>query len=188
MAKATDLRKGTVIQQDGQLLVITDYMHHTPGNLRAIIHIKTRNLATGQTGQMRLGSSDSLEVAFLDRRTCEYLYKEPNGHYMFMDSTTYEQFPLSEELVGDKMGYVKPNTPCEVTFHETTAIGIELPASVVLQVTEAEPAVKGNTATNVKKEAVVETGLKVKVPIHVGVGDQIKIRTADGEFLGRSNE
>lgn len=186
--KATELRKGTVIQQDGQLLLITEYMHHTPGNLRAIIHIKTRNLATGQTGQQRLGSGDVLEVAYLDKRTCEYLYKEAAGHYVFMDTQTYEQFPLSEDLVRESILYVKPNTPCEVTFHGTTPIGIELPGSVVLTVTEAEPAVKGNTATNVKKDAVVETGLRVKVPIHIGVGDQIKIRTGDGEFIGRSNE
>ena len=185
--KATELRKGTVIQQDGQLLLITEYMHHTPGNLRAIIHIKTKNLATGQTGQQRLGSSDVLEVAYLDKRTCEYLYKD-GGHYVFMDTESYEQFHLPEDLVAEHILYVKPNTPCEVTFHGTSPIGIELPGSVVLAVTEAEPAVKGNTATNVKKDAVVETGLKVKVPIHIGVGDQIKIRTTDGEFMGRSNE
>ncbi|HVS11634.1 MAG TPA: elongation factor P [Planctomycetota bacterium] len=184
--KATELRKGTVIEQDGQLLLITEYHHHTPGNLRAIIHIKTRNLSTGTAGQMRLGSSDVLEVAYLDKKNAEYLYREANGDYVFMDTTTYEQFHLSEELVGERMGYVKENTQCTVTFHGTTPLGVELPATVVLEVTEAEPAVRGNTATNVKKEAVVETGMKVKVPSHVSVGDKVKIRTEDGEFLGRA--
>ena len=186
--RATDLRKGTVLQHEGQLLLITDYMHHTPGNLRAIIHIKTRNLSTGQTGQMRLGSSDTFEVAFLDRRRSEYLYRDTHGHYVFMDSTSYEQFPINEDLIGDHMAYVCENTSVDVTFHETTPIGIDLPASVVLTIKETEPAVRGNTATNVKKDAVVETGLKIKVPAHIAVGDKVKVRTADAEFLGRAND
>ena len=186
--RATELRKGQVIQHEGQLLLITEYLHHTPGNLRAIIHIKTRNLTTGQTGQMRLGSSNSLEVAYLDRRKAEYLYRDANGHYVFMDSNTYEQFPISADLIGEHMGYVKENTAVDVTFHENQAIGVDLPASVILTVTETEPAVRGNTATNVKKDAVLETGLTVKVPAHIAIGETIKVRTADGEFLGRASE
>jgi len=186
--RATELRKGSVIQHEGQLLVITEYLHHTPGNLRSIIHIKTRNLSTGQAGAMRLGSGDQLELAYLDKRPCEYLYRDPHGHYVFMDSNTYEQFPVSEDLIGDRMGFVKENTAVDVTFHESTPIGIELPGTVVLTVTETEPAVRGNTATNVKKDAVVETGLKVKVPGHIAIGDAIKVRTADKEFQGRASE
>jgi elongation factor P len=186
--KATELRKGTVIEKDGDLLLITDYMHHTPGNLRAIIHIKTKSLRSGSTGAMRLGSGDVLEVAYLDKKTCEYLYREKDGSYVFMDSESYEQLTIGADLIGDRMGFVRPNTTCTITFHGTSPIGVELPGSVVLEVTEAEPAVRGNTATNVKKDAVVETGLKVRVPIHISVGDKIKIRTEDGEFLGRANE
>ena len=184
--KATDLRKGMVLQQDGQLLLITDYLHHTPGNLRAIIHIKTKNLVTGQTGAMRLNSSTSMETAFLEKKNAEYLYKESGDRFVFMDSDTYEQFHLDADMVADKMGYVKENTSCVVTFHGTSPIDIELPTQVVLQVIEAEMAAKGNTATNVKKEAVVETGMTVKVPSHISAGDMIKIRTADGEFQGRA--
>lgn len=185
--KATELRKGTVIVGErGDLLLITEYHHHTPGNLRAVIHLKVKNLATGQTTPMRLGSSDSFEVAYLDTKKCEYLYKDSGG-YVFMDQENFEQFPLPEELVGDKMGYVRENTVVNVTFHGQLPIGVDLPASVTLKVIEAEAAVKGNTATNVKKEAVVETGMKVKVPLHITVGDQIKIKTEDGEFLGRAN-
>jgi elongation factor P len=186
--RATELRKGLVLQHEGQLLLITEYAHHTPGNLRAIIHVKTRNLASGQTGQMRLSSSNTLEVAYLERRNCEYLYRDSSGHYMFMDSTSYEQFPISEDLIGEHMAYVKENTRVDVTFHENLAVGVELPASVILTVTETEPAVRGNTATNVKKDAVLETGLKVKVPAHIAVGDSVKVRTADAEFLGRAND
>lgn len=186
--KATELRKGTVIDMDGDLLVITDYMHHTPGNLRAIIHVKMKSLKSGSTRDMRLGSGDVLEVAYLDKKPCEYLYKENSGGYVFMDTDNYEQFTLPEELVGEKMPYVKENTPCTVTFHGTLPIGVELPAAVVLEVIEADPAVRGNTANNVKKDAVVETGLKIRVPIFISKGEKVKIRTEDGEFLGRAND
>ena len=186
--RATEIRKGTVLDKDGELLLVTEYIHKTPGNLRSIIQIKTRNLATGQAGAMRLGSGDTLEVAFLEKKKAQYLYKESNGDFVFMDNETYDQFHLPEDLVGDKMGFVKENETIEVTFHETTAIGVELPTSVVLEVTEAEEAVKGNTATNVKKDAVVETGMAVKVPLHVGVGDKIKLNTETGDFQGRAKE
>ena len=184
--RATELRKGTVINDNGHLWLIVEYMHHTPGNLRAVIHTKLKNVTTGATKEMRLGSSDVFEVAYLDRKKCEYLYKDSTG-FIFMDQESFEQFPLSAELVEDKMGFVRENTVVEVTFHENLALGVELPPSVTLKVIEAEFAVKGNTATNVKKEAIVETGMKVKVPLHISAGDQIKISTVDGEFQGRQN-
>jgi elongation factor P len=185
--RATELRKGTVIVGErGDLLLITEYHHHTPGNLRAVIHAKVKNLATGVVTPQRWGSSDAFEVAYLDRKKCEYLYKDTTG-YHFMDQENYEQFQVPEDLVSDVMGYVRENTPVLVTFHGPTAIGIELPSSVTLKVIEAETATRGNTATNVKKEAVVETGLRVKVPPHISVGDEIKISTVDGEFQGRQN-
>ncbi|MBL8863351.1 MAG: elongation factor P [Planctomycetes bacterium] len=185
--KATELRKGTVIIDGQKLLLITDYMHHTPGNLRAVIHMKVKDLRTGVVSPMRLGSSDAFEVAYLDRKKAEYLYRESDGSYVFMDQESFEQFPLPDELVGDKMGFVKENTVVDVTFHEATPIGVELPASVTLKVVESEAAVKGNTATNVKKEAVLETGLKIKVPLHIQAGESVKVSTADGEFQGRAN-
>ncbi len=185
--KATEVRKGQVIEQDGDLLLITEYEHRTPGNLRSIIQIKARSLTSGQTTSHRFSGSDTLEVAYLDRRKCEYLYREGNGDFVFMDNESYEQFPLTQDMVGDKMGFVKENTTVEVTFHDQTPLDLSLPGSVVLEVTEAEAAVKGNTATNVKKDAVLETGLKIKVPMHVAVGDQVKVSTETGEFQGRAN-
>jgi translation elongation factor P/translation initiation factor 5A len=115
--RATELRKGTVIVGErGELLLITEYHHHTPGNLRAVIHAKVKNLATGNVTPLRWGSSDAFEVAYLDKKKCEYLYKDSTG-YHFMDQETFEQFPISEELVGEMMGYVRENTPVVVTFH-----------------------------------------------------------------------
>lgn len=185
--KATELRKGVVIDQGGDLLLITEYAHHTPGNLRAVIHVKLRSLRTGSTKEMRLSSGDSLEVAYLDKKPSEFLYKEVNGGYVFMDKVSFEQVTIQPELIAEQMGYVKENTEVAITFHGAIPIGIEVPPSVVLKITEAEPAVRGNTATNVKKDAVLETGLKIKVPIHISVGDMVKVRTSDGEFQGRSN-
>ncbi len=184
--KATELRKGMVLVQGDDLLVVTDYHHSTPGNWRAIIHVKLRSLKTGQNSQLRPGSGDSFETAYLERKKCQYLYKESNGDFVFMDEATYEQFHLDAEIVGEKMVYVKENQILDLNFHGPTPIGIELPASVVLKITESEVAVKGNTATNVKKDATLETGLHVKVPLHINVGDHVKVSTESGEFLGRT--
>lgn len=186
--RATEVRKGQVIQLNGDLLLVTEYEHKTPGNLRAIINIKAKSLTTGATSAMRLGSSDVLDLAYLDRKRAEYLYRDSgSGNFVFMDTEGYEQFELSEEFVGDKMLYVRENTQVEVSFHGTTAVGVVLPPQVVLEVKEAEAAVKGNTTSGVKKDAVLETGLKIKVPIHIQVGDQVKVATETGEFQGRAN-
>jgi elongation factor P len=186
--RATEIRKGQVIEMNGDLLIVTEFEHKTPGNLRAIINIKTKSLTTGSMSAMRLGSSDVLEVAYLDRKKAEYLYKDSgSGNYIFMDVENYEQFELSEEFVGEKMPYLKENTQLEVSFHGVTAVGVVLPAQVVLEVTEAEEAVKGNTTSGVKKEVTLETGLKIKVPIHITRGDKVKVGTEEGDFQGRAN-
>ena len=183
--RATELRKGDVILKDGDLLLITDYHHHTPGNLRSIIQMKTKSLTSGQANSLRAGSGDSFEKAYLDRKKAEYLYKEANGDHVFMDSESYEQFVITAEFAEAYMGYVRENTTVEVTFHESSPIGIALPPQVVLKVVESEVAVKGNTANNVKKDAVLETGLKIKVPMHIGVGEEVKVKTENGELQRR---
>ena len=155
---------------------------------RQIINIKTKSLTSGQANSMRLSSSDQMEVAYLDRRKAEYLYRESNGDFVFMDSETYDQFNLTEEFCGDKMRFCKDNTTVEVTFHESTPVGVELPQVVELLITEAEAAVKGNTATNVKKNAVVETGAEIKVPLHIVAGELVRVSTETGEFMGRAKE
>ena len=186
--KATELRKGMVLQKDGNLLLITDYSHSTPGNWRAIIQVKTRDLRSGANGSFRPAAGDQFETAFLDRNKCQYLYREANGDYVFMDSESFEQFHLTAELAAEKMRFVKESEEVVVTFHETTALGIELPTTVNLEVVEAEMAVKGNTATNVKKDAVLETGQPIKVPLHIKAGELVKVSTDTGEFMGRAKE
>lgn len=186
--KATELRKGLVLVRDGQLQLITEYSHSTPGNWRAIIQVKTRNLQTGQNGSFRPAAGEQFEVAYLDRKKAQYLYQDASGAYVFMDAETFEQFMLPKEMAEDRMAFIKESDEVEVTFHETTPVSIELPTQVVLEVVEAEMAVKGNSATNVKKEAVLETGFKIKVPLHIDTGEKVKVNTDTGEFMGRASE
>lgn len=184
--KATELRKGTVLLKDGKLLLITDYSHSTPGNWRAIIQVKVKDLQTGANSQFRPAAGDQFETAFLDKKKMQYLYAEANGDYVFMDEESYEQVTIEKGLGEEKMSFVKESDVVEITFHETTAIGIVLPTQVILQVTESEFAAKGNSATGVKKDAVLETGHKIKVPMHIDVGEKVKVNTDTGEFQGRA--
>ena len=183
---ATEIRKGYVIVYEGNLCLVTEYNHHTPGNLRAVIHAKLKNLKTGGTFQQRFSSSDRLEIAHLDAREMEYLYPEGGG-YVFMDTKSYEQVTLSKEDIGDSIQYVKLNDKVQVAFHEERAVTVTLPSSVVLTVTETDPGAKGNTVTNVFKPAKVETGLSVKIPLFVEKGQRIKVDTRTGEYLDRVN-
>lgn len=185
--KATELRKGNVLEKDGELLLITDYSHATPGNWRAIIQVKYKNLVSGITGSMRPAAGDSFEIAYLDKKKMQYLYAEANGDYVFMDQESYEQVTLTKDLAEESMGFVKESEVIDVTFHGENAIGLELPTQVVLEITEAEMAVKGNSATNVKKDAVLETGRKIRVPLHINTGEKVKVNTDTGEFMGRAN-
>ncbi len=185
MVKAVDVRKGMVLVLDGELYVVTDFEHIAPGNWRAINQIKCKHLITGTVKQMRKGSSEDLEEAYLDKRTCSYLYKD-GDQYVFMDTETFDQHHLGEDLVGDAMKWVKENQEVEVTFHEGQPITVNLPTAVVLQVTEAEMAVKGDSVTNDKKGAVLETGAEIRVPMYIKEGEYVKVNTETGEFLGRA--
>ena len=168
--KATELRKGMVLEKDNDLILITDYSHATPGNWRAIIQVKTKSLTSGQVGNFRPAAGDMFETAFLDKKKAQYLYKAANDDFIFMDDETYEQFTIVADLGADKMPYVRESDVIDVTFHGTTPIGIELPTNVTLEVVEAEMAVKGNTATNVKKDAV------------------LVVNTDTGDFVGRAKD
>ena len=187
--RATEIRKGNVLDIDNELWKVVKYHHHTPGNLRAIINMKCKNLQNGSWKHIRAASGDSFEVAFLETRKCQYLYKdEGNGNFIFMDQANYEQYELDGEMVEDEMPYVVENYECNLTFHNDVPISLDLPGHVVLTVIESEPAAKGNTVSNLFKRAVVETGLEIKVPLHIDVGEKVKVSTETGEFQGRSND
>jgi len=173
------------IKIDGALYVITQFQHVTPGNLRAFIALKIKNVATGSIVDKRLRSGEEVEQVDLDKRQMEYLYKDGSG-YVMMDSENYEQMSLSEEFIGEIMGFVKPNTTITVLLSEGRAVSIELPNVVELKVTECAPGIKGATVTNQLKDAVCETGLRIRVPPFIEVGEVVRISTADGSYNSRA--
>ncbi len=183
--KASQIRKGQVLVLEGELFLVTEFEHIAPGNWRAINQVKCKNLVTGTTKQMRLGSDVNVELAYLDRRNCVFSYMD-GDNYVFMDSENYEQYFLGADLVAESMKYVKENQGVTVTFFEGKAVSLDLPSSVVLEVKEAEMAIKGDSVTNDKKGAVTETGLAVRVPMYIEAGDFVKISTETGDFLGRA--
>lgn len=184
--KATDLRPGYGVKMDGKLFVITNFEHRTPGNLRAFIQIKIRNVTTGQIIEKRLSSSDDVEVIDLDRRPMQYLYREGQGA-VFMDNETFDQITMPEGVLGDALMYLRENAECVVMMYDGRPILIELPGSVELKVTETTPPMSQKvTATNVQKEATLETGLKTRLPDFIKEGETVRISTSDGSYQSRA--
>ena len=184
--KATDLRKGKVIKMDGKLVRITDFQHITPGNWRGIVQIKYKDIITGTGSQKRIRPEDKFEDVFLDQRKMQYLYKNADK-YVFIDMETYEQPELNEDVVGDANLYLKENDECSILFYEGQVVSLDLPANVTLKVEYTEPGVKGDTVQNVTKPATLETGIEIKVPNHINIGDNVKVDTRTGEFVERVN-
>lgn len=178
------VRKGQVVKIDGQAFKVLDHHLNTPGNKGGIVTFKLKNVETGANISKRYNSNSNIETLWASKRTCQYLYEEGNG-WVFMDNESYEQFTLDKELVEEVMPYIPFNAEVQVLYVEEKPVDIELSASVVLEVTEAEPAIRGDTATNVTKRVVCETGLEVKAPQHINVGDKIQVDTRTGDFLGR---
>ncbi len=183
--KSTDLRPGMAVKIDGNLFVITQFTHVTPGNLRAFVQIKIKNVVNGLVVEKRLRSGEDVESIDLDRRQMEYLYSDSSGH-VFMDQENFEQITLPESLVGESMRYVKPNTAITVLIADGRPVAIELPNVVELKVTDTPPGIKGATATNQLKAATMETGLKTRVPPFISPGELVRINTEDGSYNSRA--
>ena len=180
------VRKGMVlVGDDGQLYQCLDRDLNTPGNWRAILQLKLKNLKTGSITMNRVRPQDKVEVAYLEKKDFQYLYQEGND-YVFMDTETYDQAPLPKGLLGDQMKYLKENDVVKLTMYEGKPLDLELPATVEHKVVETEPSMKGQTAQAQYKPATTETGLKVTVPPFISVGDVIQIDTRSGEYLGRA--
>lgn len=181
-----DVRKGMVIVGDnGELYQCMDRDLNTPGNWRAILQLKLKNLKTGSIAIGRVRPQDKVETAFLDKRDMQYLYAEGDD-FVFMDSETFDQFPLPKDLLGDSMKYIKENDVVKVIMYEGKALDMELPSTIELKVIETEPALKGATAAAQYKPATMETGLKISVPPFIGVGELLSIDTRTGEYLSRA--
>ena len=183
--QATRMKKGMLIKIGDDLFRVLELQHVTPGNLRGFVRVKFRNIRTGSLSDQKLRSEDFVERAVLDERQMQYLYKDGDS-YHFMDTETYEQLHISSEALGESVNYLIPDAVIAVEFYGSEPVGIELPVTVDLKVTDTVPGIKGATASNQIKPATLETGLVVSVPPFVNTGDKIRVSTETGEYLSRA--
>ena len=184
---AGEFRNGATFEMDGQVQQVIEFQHVKPGKGAAFVRVKMKNVVTGAVTETSFNPTAKFEEAFVERREMQYLYNEGDLYY-FMDNETYEQIPISKDTLGDDFRFVKENENVKVLSYKGSVFAVEPPLFVELEITETEPGVKGNTATNVLKPATVETGAVVKVPIFIEQGERIQIDTRTGEYLGRSKK
>ncbi|HEX7138077.1 MAG TPA: elongation factor P [Vicinamibacterales bacterium] len=182
--QATRLRKGMLIKQGSDLFRIMDLHHLTPGNKRAHIQARMRNIRTGTLADHKFRAEEDVERAVLDEREMQYLYND-GDHYYFMDTSTYEQIHISAEAMGESKDFIIPDSVIRVEFYDVEPVGIELPPTVDLVVKETVPGIKGATASAQVKPATLETGLVVQVPPFVNEGDKVRVSTETGEYQSR---
>ncbi|MBS1814122.1 MAG: elongation factor P [Acidobacteria bacterium] len=182
---ATQMRPGMIIKHNDKLHSVFTVEHRTPGNLRAFIQAKLRNLESGAIYEHRFRSGDAIDRVIVDEVPMEFLYNDGDDYY-FMDTQTYEQTMLKRDTLGDAVDYLLPNINIEVSFFDGKAVGIELPQVVEMTVVETEPGIKSATASSVTKPAKLETGLVVQVPPFINEGEKIRIDTSEGSYMSRA--
>ena len=182
--QATNLRKGMVVLFNGDLCKVLEYHHHTPGNLRAMVQVKLRNLRTGNQFEHRFRSQDEVEQAYINQLEMEYLYSDGHAHH-FMNTENYEQMQMTREQLGETVYYLIPNTLVKVEFFEGKPIGLDLPDTMNLKVLQTEPTLQKATASAVMKPATLETGLVLQVPPFVNSGDKVKVDTSEARYVQR---
>ena len=183
--QATRLRKGMLIKVGNDLFRILELHHLTPGNKRAHIQVRMRNIRSSALADHKFRAEEDVERAILDEREMQYLYHDGDDYY-FMDTSSYEQVHISSEALAESVNYLKPEMTIQVEFYGTEPVGIELPQTVDLVVEDTAPGIKGATASNQIKPARLETGLVVNVPPFVNNGDKIRVNTETGEYLSRA--
>jgi elongation factor P len=184
MATTNDLKNGMTLNLDGNLMNVVEFQHVKPGKGGAFVRTKLKNVRTGRTLDKTFRADEPVEVAILEKREMQYLYRDDTGFH-FMDTQTYDQSVVDADAVGDAASWLTDGATPYVTFYEGTAIGVELPAAVELEVAETEPGVKGDRVSGATKPATVETGAVVQVPLFVETGDRIKVDTRSGAYLTR---
>jgi len=183
---AVEIRVGNLIEWDKRVWrVLKCYHVHVGGRGGAFMQVEMKDIEAGTKTNQRFRTEDKVERAFVDPREMEYLYQD-GEHYVFMDKQNYEQLSLDAEFLEGQTGYLLPNTPVQVNFYNGRAIGLEMPPSVVLTVTDTEPGIRNATATNTFKPATTQTGLIVQVPPFIGQGEKIKVSTNDGSYMERA--
>ena len=187
MATSNDLKNGIVLNIEGQLWTVVEFQHVKPGKGAAFVRTKLKNILTGKVVERTFNAGVKVETANVDKRDMTYLYNDGSG-YIFMDKNTYDQVSLGEETVGDAVNYMLENQDAVVAMHEGNPIYVELPASVVLEVTYTEPGLQGDRSSGGTKPATVETGLQIQVPLFLENGTKVRIDTRTGDYLGRVND
>jgi elongation factor P len=185
MATANDLRRGMAISYNGDICVVQDSQHRTPGNLRAFVQANLRSLRSGRSSDVRFSSTEKIEVVPMMTRKMEFSYKDGQD-FVFSDPENYETVTLPPEIVGDAKNYLVENGGVTVTFVEDKAVSIELPSSVVLTVADAPEGVRGDSAINVQKAVTMETGITVQAPLFIKTGEKLKIDTRTGKYMERA--
>lgn len=188
MAKisANEIRLGGLIEHQGNLWRVLKKGHVKPGKGGAFVQVELKDIINGTKLNERFRSTDKVEKPHVEPRKMQYLYAEGDSH-IFMDLETYEQMQLNAEDIEEQSGYLLPNTDVQINFYEETAIGVDLPANVILEVTETESVVKGQTAAGGGKPAILETGIRITVPTFVNTGEKVKVNTETGEYVERAD-
>ncbi|MCI9036591.1 MAG: elongation factor P [Oscillospiraceae bacterium] len=181
---AGEFRNGKTFEMDGKVMQVIEFQHVKPGKGAAFVRTKMKNVVTGAVTETSFNPTAKFEEAFVERKDMEYSYNDGDLYY-FMDQETFDMVPLNKDLLGDAFRFVKENTVCKVLSYKGNFFGLEAPNFMDLEVTDTEPGFAGNTATNVTKPAILETGAEIKVPLFIDVGDKITIDTRTGEYLSR---
>lgn len=187
MISVTDFKTGLTIEIDGDLYSVVEFMHVKPGKGSAFVRSKLKNIRTGYTVERTFNANEKVENARIDYREMQYLYKTDDD-YTFMDTETYEQLTIPGSKMGDAPKYLKENMNCEIQIYQNEILGVQLPNTVELEVTETDPGFKGDTATGGSKPATLETGVIVNVPFFVEVGDILSVDTRSNQYLKRVNK
>ncbi len=185
MIIVNDLKPGTTFENEGNIFVVLDIDHNKTAMRQMIVKVKVKNLRTGVINEISFTGGDKVEQAHIDKKEMQYLYDEGDS-LVFMDNETYDQIEIPKEHLTWERQFMKENDNVTVSMYENEILGIILPDKVALQIVECEPAVKGDTATSASKNAKVETGLEIKVPLFIQNGEMVTISTADGKYSGRA--
>lgn len=187
MASTADIRNGVVLNMDGGLWTVIEFQHVKPGKGGAFVRTKVKNVRTGKTVDRTFNAGAKIETETVDRSEFQYLYKDGDG-FVFMDVSDYDQITLSEEQVGDAPNFMLENQNVTIALHNGEPLYVELPASVVLEITHTEPGLQGDRSTGGTKPATVETGYQIQVPLFLEEGTKVKVDTRTGDYLGRVND
>ncbi len=186
MISSNDFRTGVTVELDGSVWRVVEFLHVKPGKGSAFVRTKLKNVQTGNTVEKTFRAGETVPQANLEKRTMQHTYKD-GDEFVFMDMETYEETRMNGESLGDRINFLKEEMEVNVIFWDDRVLEIELPTSVILEITDTDPGVKGDTATGGTKPATLETGAQVMVPLFISIGEKIKVDTRDGSYLGREN-